>query len=143
MNRYPSHIVFFDGICNFCNASVQFIAKRNKKQNIYFTHLDSPFSRELLQQAPAHIKGSDSIIFFQDGQWYHKPEAALKIARHLTYPWRLAGIFKILPLRFRDMIYDLIAKNRYSWFGQKTSCNIPDPGQKNRLIENFFEGQML
>lgn len=143
MKEHPEHIVFFDGVCNFCNASVQFIARRNPKRHIFFSHIESSFAENFLEDAPDSIRDSDSIIFYQYGQWFHKSEAALQIARHLQFPWNLLSIFRILPRSFRDYLYEIIAQNRYRWFGKKAACQLPLPGEKKRLIENFLSGQSL
>ena len=143
MNQSLNHIVIFDGVCNFCNASVWFILKRNKKENIYFTDLQSPIANKLLEEAPENVKSADSIIFYQNQQWYIKSDAAIEISRHLTFPWKTGIIFKVIPKFIRDAVYDLIARNRYSWFGKKSSCKIPTEKEKKRIRQNFLKNDLF
>lgn len=138
MQKEPTHIVFFDGVCNFCNALVNFILKHNKKRNLYFSHLESPQAQKLLQQAPEHIRKSDSIIFLENGLWYYKSTAALKIAAHLKQPWKSIHLLIFVPRIMRDATYNLIARNRYQWFGKKHQCRIPSSEEKKQFSENFF-----
>ncbi|MFW6020373.1 MAG: thiol-disulfide oxidoreductase DCC family protein [Bacteroidales bacterium] len=138
MGNLPEHIVIFDGVCNFCNASVNFILKQNKKKNLYFSDLQSPIIQDLLKKAPEDIRNSDSILFYSKGKWYNKSAAVLQIAKHLRFPYNKAVIFQFIPEKLRDAIYNLIARNRYQWFGKKTSCKIPTKEEKKRMLENFL-----
>ncbi|MGM0613777.1 MAG: thiol-disulfide oxidoreductase DCC family protein [Bacteroidota bacterium] len=138
MTQLPDHIVIFDGVCNFCNASVNFLLKQNKKRDLYFSDLQSPTIQELLKNAPEDIRSSDSIIFYSRGKWYNKSTAVLEIAKHLKFPYNKAVIFQFIPQKLRDAIYNLIARNRYQWFGKKSSCKIPTKAEKRQLLENFL-----
>lgn len=131
----PNHpIVFFDGVCNLCNASVQWLIKRDQKHQFRFAPLQG-------ETAKVHLKITDenatpqSVILFENGKVYQKSSAALRIAVKLGFPWFLAGIFFIIPRFFRDWVYDFIARNRYRWFGKQDACMIPTPELKALFLK--------
>jgi hypothetical protein len=131
----PNHpIVFFDGVCNLCNASVQWLIKRDQKHQFRFAPLQG-------ETAKMHLKitnGNDipqSVILFENGKVYQKSTAALRLAVKLGFPWFLAGIFFIIPRFLRDWVYDYIARNRYRWFGKKDACMIPTPELKALFLD--------
>lgn len=130
-NEYP--IILFDGVCNLCNASVRFILKYEKDEVFRFGTLQSETAQKILEKFKP-IKIYNSVIFIENGMLYQESRAALKIARRLKYFWLLHYLI-YLPNWFRDPFYKLIAKNRYSWFGKKDQCMIPDENLKKRFIE--------
>ncbi|MFC4411823.1 thiol-disulfide oxidoreductase DCC family protein [Chungangia koreensis] len=127
-------IVLFDGVCNFCNSSVQFIINRDPAGKIQFASQQSVVGENLM--AAHGITGNDSMVYIEDGQAYTKSTAALRIAKHLTMPWSICSVLTILPLPIRDSIYSLIAKYRYRWFGKRDSCMIPPPSIRNRFLHD-------
>jgi predicted DCC family thiol-disulfide oxidoreductase YuxK len=127
-------ILLFDGICNLCNGSVQFILKRDQKEQFLFASLQSDAAEKLLLQYKEKKIGMDSIVLIEDGKVYQKSTAVLKICQHLNWPWRIFLVGVYLPKSWRDKLYDLIAKNRYRWFGKKDSCTMMIPLYKNRFI---------
>ncbi len=131
----PKQIILFDGLCNLCNSSVQFIIKRDKKKQFRFASLQSSFGTKQLHAFGLSVNELYSIILANEETYLQKSDAALEIARNLRQPWPLLYAFKIVPRFFRDWIYDLIAKNRYTWFGKKDSCMIPTQELKSRFIE--------
>lgn len=130
-----NQIILFDGLCNLCNSSVQFIIKRDKKKQFRFASLQSSFGTKQLHAFGLSVNELHSIILVNKESYLQKSDAALEIAQNLQQPWPLFYAFKIIPRFFRDWIYDLIAKNRYSWFGKKDSCMIPTQELKSRFIE--------
>ncbi|RST72743.1 thiol-disulfide oxidoreductase DCC family protein [Siminovitchia acidinfaciens] len=126
-------IVLFDGICNFCDASVQFIIKNDPKGNFRFASLQSDIGQKLLKEynVPADV---DSIVLIENDKAYCKSAAALKICRHLNGLWKIAYTFIIIPAPLRNLVYDLIARNRYKWFGKKESCILPSPEVQSRFL---------
>lgn len=128
-------IILFDGICNLCNASVNFIIKNDKKKFFVFASLQSDVAKEILLQFSAKKLNLDSIIYIENGALYEKSTAALKIAKQLRFPWPIFYLFIIIPPFIRDKIYNLIAKNRYKWFGKKDSCMIPTPDLKSLFLD--------
>ncbi|WKK79186.2 thiol-disulfide oxidoreductase DCC family protein [Marivirga arenosa] len=126
-------IIYFDGICNLCNGAVNYIIDRDSKAIFKFAPLQSKHAEKNL---PVElIKNTDSIILQVDGNFYQKSTAALKIASQLGGFWKLFYVFIILPPFLRDFIYDIIAKNRYKWFGKRDVCRLPTPELKNRFLE--------
>ncbi|MBT2681203.1 thiol-disulfide oxidoreductase DCC family protein [Bacillus sp. ISL-35] len=126
-------VILFDGVCNFCDASVQFILERDDKEMFRFASLQSDAGQELLKEytVPDDV---DSMILIEDGKVYYKSAAALRISRHLKGPWKLLYGLIIVPAPLRNIVYDLIAKNRFKWFGQKDSCMLPPPNVRRRFL---------
>lgn len=126
-------IVLFDGECNFCDASVQFIIKRDKKAAFQFASLQSEVGQALIEKfaVPTHV---DSIVLIEGERYYMKSSAALKIARQLDGLWKLSYAAIVLPKPLRDAVYSYIAKNRYKWFGKKEACMLPTAEQRNRFL---------
>lgn len=145
-------IIFFDGICNFCNSSVNFIIKRDEKNYFKFASLQSEFVKKFIssykttsndnrsRRVPRSLwtleidKKFDSIILFENNKLYLKSTAVLKITKYLNGFWKIFFIFIIIPPFIRDFFYDIIAKNRYKWFGKRDTCMIPDGKDKNKFL---------
>ncbi|WP_347175301.1 thiol-disulfide oxidoreductase DCC family protein [Polaribacter uvawellassae] len=129
-------LVLFDGVCNFCNASVLKIIKKDTQNLFLFASLQSEIGKQITNHFKIDTKKTDSIILVTSkDNYYSKSSAALKIAKHFGRFWMLFQIFWILPKAFRDFFYDYIAKNRYKWFGKKESCMIPTPELKSKFLE--------
>jgi len=123
-------VILFDGVCNLCNASVQFILRNDRRELFRFTSLQSETAARLLGGPPE----SESIILIMNGRHYYKSTAALLIAARLRFPWPVFSVFLIVPPFIRNFIYSVIAKNRYRWFGKKPVCMIPDKRVQHRFI---------
>ena len=116
-------IILFDGFCNLCNRSIDFVIKRDKKKIFRYVALQSEagiFLRDKYE-IPAE---TDSVILWQSGKFFFQSEAALRIAVQLRFPWPMFGIFRIVPVFIRDIVYRWIALNRYRWFGKREVCRI-------------------
>jgi predicted DCC family thiol-disulfide oxidoreductase YuxK len=127
-------VVLLDGVCNLCNGAVQFIIKRDKTSKFLFASLQSDFGQSQLQKFGLDPTKLHSIITIENGKFYERSDAALKIASGLAQPWRMLGVFRILPRFFRDWVYDLIARHRYKMFGKRESCMIPTPELKEKFV---------
>ena len=127
-------IILFDGVCNFCNSSVNFIIKHDQKEHFLFASLQSDVAKEILLQLDGKKIIGDSIIFIENNKLYQKSTAALKIAQKLNSGINLLYIFILIPTSIRDWVYEFIAKNRYKWFGKKNNCMIPNEKIKDRFI---------
>lgn len=128
-------ILFFDGVCNLCNAAVQFIIKRDSNSRILFAPLQSPrgiLAKETVEKAIG--KATNSLIFLDKGQYYTQSSAALKVAGYLNKGWPLLKIFWLVPHPFRDAVYALIARKRYEWFGKQDHCMMPTAELKSRFL---------
>jgi len=126
-------IIFFDGICNLCNASVQFVIKRDKKKQFLFASLQSDVAKNILLQKKYEIN-LDTIVLLKKDHIYQKSDAALMILKELGFPYNLFYGFKIIPKFIRDFVYDVIAKYRYQWFGKRATCMVPTKENKERFI---------
>lgn len=128
-------IILFDGICNLCNTSVQFIIKHDKNDVFRFVSLQSTFGQEILSHIGVDIKKIDSIVLYEPGiAYYLKSEAAFKIANELNGLYKFLSFFSVLPKSISNLIYDYITKNRYKWFGKKESCMIPTSELKSKFL---------
>ena len=127
-------VILFDGVCNLCNGAVQFIIKRDNTSKFLFASLQSDFGQSQLQKFGLDPSKLHSIIALDNGKFYERSDAALKIASGLAQPWSILGVFRIVPRFFRDWVYDLIAKSRYRIFGKRESCMIPTPELKGRFV---------
>ncbi len=126
-------IILFDGVCNFCCASVQFIIARDPQGYFKFASQQSDLGKTLLAEAnlPAAM---ETFVLIEGQAVYTRSSAALKVAAKLTSPWPLGAVFWLVPRFLRDAVYRLIAKNRYRWFGQKESCWLPTPEIRARFL---------
>jgi len=129
-------IILFDGVCNLCNSAVTFIIKHDKQDRFRFAALESTVGRELLTQHGIDTKQTDSIILVRGDHAFAKAEAALHIARKMRGLWPMLYVFNALPNALLNFFYDLIAKNRYAWFGKKDSCMIPTPALRSKFLHN-------
>lgn len=125
-------IVLFDGDCNFCDASVQFIIKRDPKAYFQFASIQSEVGQRYVEQF--QLQTIDSVIVIEDNHAYTKSSAALKIAKRFSGLWKLLLIAKVIPSPIRDKVYDYIAKNRYKWFGKKEVCHLPTKEERERFL---------
>ena len=132
--RDPGPIVLFDGVCNLCQASVRFILAHDRDAVFRFAALDSDIGRNLAADGLLENRSADSVILVEGGAAYMRSEAVMRIAARLGLPWRgLAGL-RILPLPLRDGAYDLLARNRYRWFGRTEICPAPDRDFRDRFL---------
>ncbi len=138
MTNLPKHkkLILFDGVCNLCNASVQYVIKHDKKNVFLFTALQGETGQELIKKHDIDTTKTDSILLYTPEKgMVSKSTAALKIASALGFPQNIASIFLIVPVGIRDWVYDYIAKNRYKWYGKKESCWIPTPELKSKFLD--------
>jgi predicted DCC family thiol-disulfide oxidoreductase YuxK len=128
-------LILFDGVCNLCNASVQYIIKHDKKDMFRYTALQSDVGQEIIKKFNIDTDKTDSILLYsEDHGISFKSTAALKIASKLGFPRNLMVIFRIVPAFIRNWVYDYIAKNRYKWYGKKEECMIPTPELKSKFL---------
>jgi len=112
-------IILFDGNCNLCGWSVRFILKHDHKRQFTYVQLQSEKAKELLSSLRFNPPDADSVIYLENGQLYVKSEAFFRIANSLGGLFKMMTVFRILPRKFTNRIYNLIARNRYKWFGKK------------------------
>jgi len=129
-------IILFDGVCNLCNNAINFIIEHDKKDVFRFASLQSDLGKKMVSERGIDPEVLDSIILIEPGvAYYEKSTAALKIAKDLSGGYSLLSYFSFLPNFIRDGVYDIVAANRYSWFGKKESCMIPTPELKGKFLD--------
>lgn len=126
-------VIFFDGVCNLCNSSVQFVIAHDKKDQFRFTPLQGDYAKEMLPEFNTDQQKLNTILLLVNGKLYTKSSAALRIARKLNGLIPLLYVFLIVPKFIRDWFYDMIAKNRYKWWGKQESCWLPTPELKSKF----------
>lgn len=134
MSDIMEGVILFDGLCNLCDGGVQFIIKRDSKCHFKFASLQSETGQVLLQKYGISTK-IDSMILIENKKVYIKSRAAIQISRYLDGHWKYLSLFRILPPFLSDFLYDIVAKNRYKWFGKKESCMLPTLEMKKRFLE--------
>ena len=128
-------IILFDGVCNLCEASVQFVIKHDEKDIFRFVALQSDLGQDIIKHIGIQDKNIDSVILYIPGvAYYYKSSAAIEIAKNLGGLFHFGTVFKIIPTGLRNVLYDYIAKNRYTWYGKKESCMIPTPELKAKFL---------
>ncbi|HET8962349.1 MAG TPA: DCC1-like thiol-disulfide oxidoreductase family protein [Chitinophagales bacterium] len=133
MNNEPV-IIFFDGVCNLCNASVQYVLKRDKKNIFHFAALQSDFTKNFFHQKQ-FVPKTDSIVLYYNNTFYTESTAALYIAKQLRFPANIWYIFIVIPTPIRNAVYKLIASVRYKWFGRRDSCMMPSKDTANKFLD--------
>jgi predicted DCC family thiol-disulfide oxidoreductase YuxK len=139
--RYDKPVVLFDGVCNYCNGMVNFVIRQDKKKQFLFTPLQSEAGKRILQANNLTGQARDSFIIYDKGKIYQRSTAALKLYNKLPWYWKWTQAFWIVPKFLRDAIYDLIARNRYKWFGKKDECMIPSPEVKERFLDEIISNE--
>jgi predicted DCC family thiol-disulfide oxidoreductase YuxK len=127
-------IILFDGVCNLCNSSVQFIIRHDPKSTFRFAALQSDTGKKYMNEFGIAPDMLSSVILIGDGKAYQKSRAALEIARNLSGGWPAFYVFMAVPSFLRDWVYDYVSRNRYRMFGKREECMIPTPDLKSRFI---------
>jgi predicted DCC family thiol-disulfide oxidoreductase YuxK len=126
--------VLFDGVCNFCNASVRFIAANDPGGRFAFAPLQSPEARALLGETIEATRDPETFVLLEGGRRFERSDAALYLALGLRAPWPLAFALILVPKRVRDAAYSWFARNRYRWFGRLDACPLPPPELRERFL---------
>lgn len=132
-NSYPQPLILFDGVCNLCQSSVQFILERDPQQQFKFASLQSETGTRIKAEYQVP-RDTDSILLLDGNVLYSRSTAALRIARRLRAPWSWWYAAILLPSFLRDPVYNFIARNRYRWFGKQEACWLPTPELKARFL---------
>lgn len=128
-------VVLFDGVCNLCDAAVLFIIDRDPDARFRFAALQSGAAARLLAGLPRPEGGDpESVFLLEDGKLYDRSTAALRIARRLRWPWKLAYALVAVPRPLRDAAYRFVARRRYRWFGRRDACRVPTPELRARFL---------
>ena len=132
-------IVLFDGVCNLCSSSVQFIIKNDKKKQFRFASLQSEFGQKVMEQFGLPTNELNSFILLENGKIYTKSTGALRVAKRLNGLWVLLYGFIIVPPFIRNAVYSFVANNRYKWFGKKEACWLPTPELRKLFLDDTFK----
>lgn len=127
-------ILLFDGYCNLCHSSVQFVLRHEKNNDLYFTSLQSPVGVEILKYYSINPNEIDSLVLIEKNKAYIKSSAALRVSKYLRGLYPIGFGLLIIPSFIRNWVYDYVAKNRYKWFGKMDNCLIPDENLSKRFL---------
>ena len=125
-------IVYFDGFCNLCSGIVHWLIRIDKNKLLFFAYLDSDSGKNLLLQLPESTT-KNTILFHYNNELFIRSDAVLQILKVLGRPWSIMYLFSFLHGSIRNWVYDIIAKNRYNWFGKKKECMVPEREILNRF----------
>ena len=128
--------IFFDGVCNLCNRSVNFIIARDQKKQFTFASLQSEYAAQVFRDSEVDPEKLEGIVFLSGDRIFRNSDAVLEIARHMDGLWSWFYSMKIIPRIFRDWIYGVIAGNRYNWFGKQDACRMPTPELRERFLDS-------
>lgn len=128
-------LVLFDGVCHLCTGSVQFLLKRDPEAHLRFASLQSKLGQKILKSQGLSQTDFRSFLFVEKGQLYQKSSAFLMASRHLSALWPILYLLIVLPRFLRDWVYDLVARNRYKWFGKREECWLPTKDIQARFLE--------
>lgn len=128
-------VIFFDGVCNLCNASVNYIIDADKNKVFRFSSLQSAYGQQTVQQFRLQDNYLDTVVVTNGKQVFVRSDAFLQIAGLLGGWYKLFTILKWIPRPIRDFFYRIVARNRYQWFGQRDTCRVPEP----HLVERFIQ----
>jgi predicted DCC family thiol-disulfide oxidoreductase YuxK len=128
-------ILLFDGVCNLCDASIQFVIKHDEKDIFRFVQLQSDLGQKIMKHIGLSDTKIDSTVLYEPGKaYYYKSDAVFKILKELNGIYRLLLVFSVLPKRLLDYLYDYVAQNRYKWYGKKESCMVPTPELQSKFL---------
>jgi predicted DCC family thiol-disulfide oxidoreductase YuxK len=133
--KFPDKpLILFDGVCNLCNGSVQFVIRHDKEAKFLFASLQSEKGQEILKHFGMETENFDTFILLDKGEIYTKSSGVLKEAAILGGWFKIFTIFYLVPTFIRDIFYSFVARNRYRFFGKKDVCMIPTPELKARFL---------
>ena len=135
MKNNEQTVIIFDASCNLCSSLISFIIRHDRTGKFKFASQQSSFAKQKMQQIDSSELMPDSIIYIDQGNFYSRSDAALRIAKKLGGIMTLAYAAYILPRNWRDGLYDYMAKNRYRWFGKREECMLGGKEIQERFID--------
>ena len=130
-----SDVLIFDGVCNLCAHSVKFILNHESEPVLRFVPLQSSAGARLMREFGFSTDDAKTFVLVSGGRSYVKSDAAIRVAGYLRGIWRVLGVIRIFPRPVRDWAYDVVARNRYRWFGRTESCMVPTADLRARFIQ--------
>lgn len=134
MTGAPRPVLIFDGVCNICSFGVEIVLK-NDRDGIFDFAFAQGARGGALKRQHGMTEALDTVTVVDGDKVYIKSDAALYVARRLPFPWPLLGGFAILPRAWRDALYNIVARNRYTWFGKKSACYVPPQAALTRFLD--------
>ena len=128
-------LILFDGVCNLCNRSVQFVIKHDKKKQFQFASLQGAAGQQLLHKHGLPGNMLNSFVLINENKVYTQSSAAFEMMRLLGGGWKYLSFLRIIPRFIRDGVYRWIARNRYKWFGKREECILPTPDLRDRFLD--------
>lgn len=129
----PPPTVIFDGVCNLCNATVDFLLRHDRTGTLRFGSFQSREGADLLAQYGV-FTAPETVYFIENNTLYIESDAIFRLTRYLSWGWRLLNVTRIVPKPLRNAIYRWISRNRYRWFGKRSSCRLPTPAESSRFL---------
>jgi predicted DCC family thiol-disulfide oxidoreductase YuxK len=138
-------VILFDGVCNLCNWWVRFILKHDNNKVFKFASLQSKYGTELLAHYNLPSSPLESVLLYDGKELYSHSDAIIRISSKLSSIYKVGIVLKFLPRFIRDPLYRIAAKSRYSIFGKRKECMVPDETMKSRFLDNtpFIPGQQV
>ncbi len=130
--KFP--VLLFDGVCNLCNASVQWVLQHDRRGQFRFAALQSETGQDLLREFGLSAESFDTVVLVAGGRVFTRSDAALETARRMGRPWSLLYALHWVPRPLRNAVYDWVARHRYRWFGRQETCWLPRPEWKGRFL---------
>lgn len=128
-------VLLFDGTCNLCNGTIQFLIPRDPEGRLRFAPLQSELGERVREAAGLSTDDLETVVLVENGMAYTKSDVAIRVGELLGGRYRLASVGRVVPRGLRDRLYDVVAANRYNWFGRKDQCMVPDEDVSDRFIE--------
>jgi len=128
-------IILFDGVCNLCDASVQFVIKHDHRDTFRFVALQSALGQNIMSHIGLANQNIDSLVLYEPGKaYYYKTEAVVNILKELYWVFSVATLLLLFPTFITHKLYDYVAKNRYAWYGKKETCMIPTEEWQSKFL---------
>jgi len=124
-------IILFDGVCNMCVGSVNFIIKRDSKDIFRFASLQGDVGKKMIK---TYSLSMNSIVLIKDGEVKTQSSAVLSVLSHLNTFWKFLIVFYIVPYPIRDILYNIVAKTRYFLFGKRDKCMVPNKNINSKFL---------
>ena len=133
-SRPDPPVVIFDGVCNLCNSSVDFLIRHDRGAKLRFAANQGEAGRGILERHGESPDDVATLYLYEDGKLYDRSSAVLRACRHLAFPYRALAGLSIVPRSIRDFVYRWVAERRYRWFGKRDTCRIPTPAERERFL---------
>lgn len=134
MSQKKHAVIIFDGLCNLCNNKINFVIRNDKKDYFRFTPLQSEIGKKQLAKHHIHQHNFNTFFLLENNKTYKQSTAALRIIKKLDGLWPILYVLIIIPAFMRNVIYNIIAKNRYKWWGKRDSCTVPDGANLEKFL---------